>query len=324
MKQFILDLEELLGRGDSMKDTNDQAEIFLWDDESLENLLCGVESSGPRPANLFLPTLRCVEEIFQIYRLGDISMTLSMISALGFKRPLLSLGIARKLEQVMRGIIPQYPLPVIRFDLWALSPLVETIWEFAVEMNEKSLFKEIGNSLYRWFEHLHQYEAARRILQIMIAETEKDGSNFDKAFLINNFAYEYLLEERYLEAAPLFEKAANLFDEAGIRFETANARANYWLCRTADREDFKLAVLEEELPEIEKILVNKEDWRGRKPFILRARIAEERGDLPGAIFMVQQAIKLGERSNTQYPELDRQYLDQLEGKMRKGEKSQRT
>jgi tetratricopeptide (TPR) repeat protein len=313
-KQAILEFEKPLGKSVQQSEVKDERLIYFFDDESLESLLYGQKYPESIPANLYLSSQKSVKEILQVYEQGDMAKTIQLLRALGFKRPSLSLESARQLVQVIKIMVPQYPLPVIRFDLWALSPLIETIWELAIEKNEQKLKLEIGFALYRWLEHLHQYEAARGVLQALINEYDQYGLASDKAIFVNNYAYEYLLEERYAEAAPFFEEAASLFNEAGDRFETANARANYWICLTAKGPITNLSGLEEALPEIEEMLLKKKDWRGRKPLFLRARMAEEEGNIEEAISLMGKAIESAKESNTQYPVLDRQYLKKLQRK----------
>jgi tetratricopeptide (TPR) repeat protein len=310
-KDFMEVLNELFMTADPPRVNNENAGFF-FDDETLENILYGSESSGPTPANLFLHSRRLVDEIWQVHHQGDISENLSLLSTIGAKKMSLSIPMAFKLAIVLGGIIPQYPLPVIRFDLWALSPLIESLWELALEKKDKDLQSAIGTPLYRWFEHLHQYGAARRILQVLIDRSEDPGDKVEKAVFINNYAYEYLLEEKYAEAAPFFEKAAALFKENSNRFEFANARANYWMCRIAVKPVIDMEVLVEELPEMEGVLIKFRDWRGRKILVLKARMAEEKGNVTEAISWMEQAIEAARESNTQYPELDRVYLKQLQ------------
>ena len=133
--------------------------------------------------------------------------------------------------------------------------------------------------------------------------------------MLNNSAFEYLLEGRWKEATPIFEQAAELFKKTGILFEHANSRANYWICRFESEDLQDMEEIQNELESLRKVLNKKGLWQTRKPLILLAKIEQRRGNIRGAVKLVEQAIESAKGSNTQYPELDRRYLEDLKRKM---------
>lgn len=69
--------------------------------------------------------------------------------------------------------------------------------------------------------------------------------------MTNNLVFEYMLEERWAEAIPIFEEAATIFKEENISFEYENSLANYWTSRFA-LDDF--GEIENTKAELEKLL----------------------------------------------------------------------
>jgi tetratricopeptide (TPR) repeat protein len=189
--------------------------------------------------------------------------------------------------------------------------LIEQIWDLAMEKKDKPLQDVVGTSLYRWYEHQKRFGDARQVLTILLEIDREKGDRLDEAVLTNNFGFEYLLEGRHQEAMPLFEEAARLFKEVNNQFEHFNVRANYWICRLECDDSVELESLEGELKTIERILGSQTDWRARKPLMLRAKLEERKGNIHLAIQLVEQAIEVGKKANTRYPESDARYLGYL-------------
>jgi len=129
--------------------------------------------------------------------------------------------------------------------------------------------------------------------------------------MINNFAFEYLLERKWKEAIPPFERAARILKENGDQTEYANARANYWTCRFECDEVKEVEEVEAELKILSRKLRDSADWHRRKPLVLLAKIEERRGNLDAAVRLVEQAIEACKGGRTRYPELDQTYLNHL-------------
>lgn len=133
----------------------------------------------------------------------------------------------------------------------------------------------------------------------------------DEAITLNNLAFEYLLEGRFKEALLQFEEAANLFQTLGIPAQSANSRANYWICKFESSHLDATDQVEAELRSLAETLTRARYWQARKPMILLARLAEQLGDLDESILCVEKAIQACKGSRTRYPETDAQYLQRL-------------
>lgn len=298
---------------DRVKTQEEMLEL-CFDDEPLDRILYGKKLKGPSRANLFWPALEYSQRIRSAFKEENIEEVLEMASELSSKAHKFSTGMCFDLAMIMKSIIPQYPNPVIETDLRKLCLLLEQMWNHALKTKDIALQRIVGDSLYRLYEHHHQYEDARRVLTRLTEIYREAQHRHDEAAMINNFAYGYLLERRWKEAVPLFEKAARIFEENGDIMDSANSRANYWTCRF-ECDDFKeMNEMEAELKELVKILRRSAIWHKRKPFILLARIEESKGYLAAAILFVKQAIETSGEAKIRDTELDRRYLKDLRAK----------
>ncbi|MBN1567175.1 MAG: hypothetical protein JXA73_04985 [Acidobacteria bacterium] len=291
-----------------------RAPDLVFDDESLEHVLYGKGNKGPTHASLFGGSRKHVGSILDAYRKADIQAIIDAGAALISDGCALSVGTCLQLARIMRGIVPQIPNPIMQFDLLPIRPLIEKIWQIALERNSKGLQKAIGDSLYRWYEHHMRHEEARSILERLIEIHIEEKNRFDEAVDTNNLAFEYLLEGRFREAIPGFEAAAKLFGEIGAAAQGANSLANCWMCRfeCGDLED--MSRVEAELLQLAKVLGKAGCWQARKPLVLLARIAEQQGKIQEAIVLVKRAIEACDGSGTRYPEMDGLDLHKLEQK----------
>ena len=217
-----------------------------------------------------------------------------------------------RLTSSIKDLVPNCPNPCLGNDLTPLGPLLQQMWQSALKAEDKRLQQELGTVLYRWYEHCEQYEGARGVLTVLIDINRERGDRANQAVMLNNFAFEYLLEGKWQEAIPLFEQAATIFQDKGDEYECANARANYWTCRFECDDLADLDQVEEELKTLRDILMRRTSWHLRKSFILLAKIEEQRGNTEDAIQLVEQAIEASRGSNTRYPALDANYLRDLQ------------
>jgi len=294
-----------------------QNQEFYFDDEPLERILYGAELNGPSPANLYAPSHKYVQKIITSCREQNLADLISALSALAEVGLLISIETCHQLVEAIGKLFPYYPNPVVIHDITDLELLLVYIWERALEKQDVLLLSSVGIPLFRWYEHHGKYEEARQILNKLIEIDSEFNFRASKAIHINNFAFEYLLERRWNDAIPHFLVAAALFEELGIPFEAANARANYWICRFELDEVDDIESVETELNAIYKILNGAKRWYERKPLILFAKIEERRGNIVKAITLVEKAIESAKDSNTKYPEIDRQYLEHLMLKRRR-------
>lgn len=220
----------------------------------------------------------------------------------------LSKNIYFELNEYLRELIPNFPKPDLKYDIRNFSEIIENIWIFA---GNYGLEERFGVIVYRWYEHNGNYPKAREILQNLIDIAEKNNDILKKGMYTNDFAFEYLLEQNWKEAAKKFKEAEELFrgkDE--ILFY--NAKANHWTCKIENNDIDNIEAIEQELKSIlEKLRLSNSPWHVRKPYILLAKLEERKGNIEKAIEHVEKALSLTQTSTTLYPEEDRKYLNKL-------------
>jgi len=289
---------------------------FVFDDEPLEQILYGKELGGPTSASLYLPALKYIQGISHALRNRKINDAAEKASELKEKGYPICAAMCFELASIIRDIVPAYPNPVMELDLSDLGDLVDTIWDTAKKSKDNNLQDAAGTVIYHWYEHYQRYEDARQILGRLIEICREQGNQNDEAIMINNLAFEYLLEGRYEKATPMFGKASEILRQNGDMYQAANSRANHWECRFNTEVIEEVVCAETELREISNILGDRLGRHARKPLILLARIEAHRGNIEQAIRLVQRAISVCENSKTRYPELDTEYLEQLKSQMR--------
>jgi tetratricopeptide (TPR) repeat protein len=289
-------------------------EIF-FDDEPLERILYGQELQGPTRANLFYPATELARKILRASLEGKMEDILENASRLAGPEHPLSLGVCFELTEIMRAIVPDYPNPILPFDLSSLGPLLRRIWNYSLEPENRELQGSIGTPLYRWYEHHRRYDEARQILLALIAKYRKNGDRVDDAVMTNNLAFQYMHEARWREAMHLFAEAATLFKEINFSFDHANSRANYWTCGVEILGPDEFDMAEKEMRDFTQILSKFNDWHSRKPYFVLAKIEERRGNVSKAIQLVEKAIQVCKDGKTRYPELDAKYLGYLKNRL---------
>jgi tetratricopeptide (TPR) repeat protein len=305
-----VDSEEAVALIIQAENTNDPKE-FLFDDEPLENILYGADLKGPSPANLFLPAWKNVRKILTACKEEKLTDIISAASELANSDIRISGEMCYQISEAIGRFFPYYPNPVMKQDLSTLKDLFEKIWRLTSERPDVIHQDKAGTLLYRFYEYHGQYEDARRVLSRLIQISKDQNDKKGEALYTNNFAFEYLLEERWEEAIPYFEEAARMFKEAEIPFEFYNARANYWICKYHLGQLDDIERMETELKEILSKFKGSGRWYERKPLILLAKIEENRGNIHKAMALVEKAIESTRDSNTRYPEIDAEYLDHL-------------
>ncbi|MBC8459568.1 MAG: tetratricopeptide repeat protein [Deltaproteobacteria bacterium] len=307
--RWIDELLDLLGVKDCPGET--QEGEFYFDDEPIERILYGAALRGPSPANLFLPAWKNVRGILTACKEGNVTDIISAASELAGSDILFSGEMCYRISEAIGQFFPYYPNPVMKQDLSSLKALFEKIWRLTSEWQDVNLQHKTGTLLYRYYEYHRQYDEARQVLSRLIEISKDHNDRKDEALYMNNFGFEYLLEERWEEAIPYFEEAARIFQETNIAFEFLNARANYWLCRFELGNLDDVESIEMELKEILHGFKGSRRWYERKPLILLAKIEEKRGNIDKAIDLVKKSIKSAKDSNTRYPEIDTKYLNHL-------------
>ena len=297
--------------GDKSRQWDSETPEIVFDDQPLGCVLYGQAGDGQTPASLFRHARGFVNLARDAYRAGEVGTVIDVCKVLAAGDISISLGMCFDLAGVLTRIVPQIPNPVLQYDLAPICPLLEKIWELALERNNESLLLSIAWPSFRCHEHYGQYEKARKVLRWLLETSRHNGNRREEALILNNLGFEYLLEGRIQEALHDFEEAANLFESLAIPEESANSRTNCWICKFESSDLDVSDQVETELRSLEKILTRANYWQARKPMILLARIAEQRGDLEESILWVEKAIQTCEGSGTRYPETDAQYLQRL-------------
>ncbi len=281
---------------------------LVFDDEPLEDLLYGKRERGPTSASLFIQSRKHLAGIQEAYKKGDIQAVIDESQKLVFAGCAISVGTCAQIAGIMRKIVPHIPNPVMRFDLAPLKPLLEKIWQTGMEKRDDSLLKKAGTSLYQWYQHHQHYEKARSVMRTLIDIHVREGDRSEEAVTRNNYAFEYFLEGRFLEAIPEFDKAVVIFEQMREEGQCANSRANSWMCRYELGDLGEIRQTETELRRLAGILKREKLWQARKPLILLARIAERDSRIEEAIALVEQAVEACKHTHTHYPEMDGKYL----------------
>jgi tetratricopeptide (TPR) repeat protein len=297
----------------------DKRKKFFFDDEPLKDILYGKKGFGATLANKFLKASEYLEKINSPECRGNKPKTIKYLKDLSDKGHPISVGLCRELTTVLNSIIPIYPRPKNYKDFSGIGPLVKKMWDVAVRSGDRYLQKNLAPSVYRWYEAFGYFSNSRLDLMRLLHFAQEDNYIFSEAIWTNNLAFDFLSDGNYMEAIPLFERAAEIFDENSFRGEYANSRANYWMCFFEPKEfdKDKIEEIETELKEIIKDIDHKSIWHRRKPFIIKAKVEEQRGHIRRAIKFAQRAVFVCKYSNTQYPELDRKYIQQLQEKNKK-------
>jgi tetratricopeptide (TPR) repeat protein len=284
---------------------------LVFDDEPLDRILYGIGETGPTPASYYAVGRLYLRQISEALTKKNQAAVIEACADLAACKCPISIGMCSRLAAIFGTIIPMVPNPVLSIDLRPLRPLLELIWEIALSKGNDALKAQIAIPLFRWFEHYGIYDEARRILSIDAHISADQGDRNGEAISLNNLGFEYLLEDRFPEALPYFDRAARLFEQTGAKAEQANSRANYLICMFQNIDVSDAGPLEAELQQLAELLRRRGFWQERKPLILLARIREKQGKIDEAIELVKRAIKSATGSGTRYPEEDAQYLGRL-------------
>jgi tetratricopeptide (TPR) repeat protein len=293
---------------------------YLFDDEPLDRILYGdsgqeMDCAGPTRANLFFPAVSHIKGIEQLLEMGLDQEAIDKAAEIGAADNPLPAATAQRLLFLLDYLFPNHPKPVVRGNVGSLGILLEKLWDLALESKNEVFVYYSGTKLYRWYEYQRRFDDARHIVGHLMEQCRMKGLRQDEAVMINNYGFDYLLEERWDEAIPYFETAAGMFEECGDGFNHANARANYWTCFVESRLSDIDEVHVEELRNLAEILKCSSSWHRRKPLISLARVEERRGNLTEAVKLVEQAIALADDGKITYPDEDRLYLAELMHKM---------
>lgn len=286
-----------------------QTELF-FDDLPLEHILYGERAEGPTQASIFREADVMVQEIIEVWSTGDMEKTIQKASQLPFDQMMPSLHACSKMREVLRSIVPNYPRPILGLDISALGPVLEALRQRAADLGVELLKLKYDELLYRWFEHMGRYGEAREILKGIIPLVAKRGDRAYLAVMINNYAFEFLLQKRWRYAIPLFGAAAKLFRDIDIG-EYANARSNQLFCELESSHFGFNETTVEELETLADILEIEDSWHKRKPIMLLARIYELKGKMESAFELAKKALRPPVNRNSWYYKEDIEFVKRM-------------
>ncbi|MCU7809787.1 MAG: tetratricopeptide repeat protein [Candidatus Thiodiazotropha sp. (ex Notomyrtea botanica)] len=289
-------------------------ERLVFDDEPLDGILYGTPVSEPTPADCFLPIKAHMQRIHTTLDNHNVAGLISALNAITRNDMALHRPVCDELVHAMGILIPSNPVPLLEKDNASLIPLLEKIWALPYSASEYNRQNAVGNRLHRIYEHQHRYAEARAILTNLTRLAQVKGDQDSEATCYNNKAFDYLLEERYKDAMPLFQSAEQLFFKNNDNFSAANSRANYLTCVFSLRPVRELIDYEAELIELARTLSENNDWRARKSYVLLSRIREFLEDRQMAIDYMRHAINASIDDNLQWTAIDQARLAELEAK----------
>lgn len=154
---------------------------------------------------------------------------------------------------------------------------------------------------------------------IKTVTSKNKGKTEEEAILINNLGYEYILEQKWKEAEPLFKEAMEIFNNLRNKGEYNNAKTNYITCKIERDQIGDIETMKQELMSLAEELNSTGNYRyRRKPYIMLAKLEEKKGNIEGAIVFVEKALSIPKDVDTTYPEEDRKHLDNLRKKLSVG------
>jgi len=292
-------------------------EELYFDDEPMEQILYGKGTGGPfgpSLANLYLSTCRSLREIKHLCEEGKMSEAVELSAELGRSGVALCASHVMELNPLMSKIVGRPAMIRLAWNIVPLEPLIQRLWQLIQAQEKMALYVAVEPWIYRFYEHQKRYPEARLLQRGFIRFYRSQDNREREAGTLNNLAFEYHLEEKWSEAAPLFEEAAKIYEDVGNYPDHANSRANYWICRLFglhDVEEDDMASLWIDMKKFDNSIGQPGSWHERKPLLLMAKMMERRGRLEKAVRLVKKAIESSEGQGTRYGEIDRHYLEQL-------------
>lgn len=286
---------------------------YIFNDVPMEEILYGRETSAAglmASADIYLPALGYYNSMKRFSEAGDIDGIIGTASELGESGHPVSAYLCERIANMLRRFIPEHTLPVMEHDLSRLGKLLESMWGMCLEHTLKDLYAGIGMLMSRWCQHHHRHEEARQVLSVLVRHFHKEHDKLSEANSLNDYGLQFILDERWSEAIPLFEQASEICLGIDEEIGYAIARSNYWICRFRCDPVDTLAQNEPELLTLAYTLMKTGDkvWHARKPFSLLARVEENRGNVSGAIEYARLALAADKTVGTHYAQEDEAYL----------------
>lgn len=291
----------------------DVPDDLVFDDEPIESVLYGHQSSPPTPSSIFQPA----REI--LIRLRSTSTDTKSEEALQTYIRFLNDGypvskeLFVSLTSTASSLLPVWPKPLSPDMPHSVGRLMECLWRHANEKGDDELKSIAGIRLWEWYEYTKHYADARIVL-LALEDIYRDRyEQTSIPAIINNLAFQFQKECMWKEAIVHFDRAACLANELGLKPDFANSRANYWGCRF-ELEGIDICGLM--VPELRRLgaVLREAKWKAgeRKVLVLLARAEATLGNHQVGIPLLEQAIALDVSQNSMYLEQDQKLLRDLQ------------
>lgn len=291
-----------------------RANPLVFDDEPLEAPLHGEHSDGPSLSSIFVDSDQLIEEADRKLNSDDISGAIEVMAELFESGLDVPIRACERFVSALRDLVPNIPRPIVSPLAASAEPGILWIFEYAQRTKDGGLVQDSGSFLYRLYESQAKYDRARAILRVMIKFAKADGNKQIEASLINNYGYEYLLEENFKQAEVEFKRAYKIFKRIEDHFDMANTQANLLICRFGARPEDQWGDLQADLKKTNLVLSKFGDWRARKTLMLLARYAESRGLVGSATGWARRAVVATGSQPSQHRLDDIAYLEDLESR----------
>ena len=270
------------------------------------------DAPGPTPPLASETAHPLVEAVQRAVATGNTAGALTRARAALDRNAALPLGACAALLRALDPLLPDCPRPIIAHDPEAIEAVLLGIGERARRFQDPCLEDAVATPLFRLYEGIGRYDRARSVLAARLEAASRGRETPVSGSLINNHAYEDLLEGQYGRAAAGFARAQAAFERDGGEGETANVRANILTCRFAMLPPGRWRELLPELRCVNRLLYERRDWRTRKTLMLLARHAEARGRRAAAIGWARRAVRAAAGIATRHRVEDEAYLRSLE------------
>lgn len=285
---------------------------LVYDDQDLDQVLYGEPQDNLPPVSIFSGK----HDLFP--KEGDtavlpLDVVIKGVELLNEGVPLSNGDLAR-LTLFARRCLPVWPHPPKEPISPRVGDLLDRLQTIARERANDDLRRDACLLRWEYHEWRGEYGLARDALAIVMQIYDRKGNEKEYGCALNNYAYQYQKERKWVEAAREYERAASIFKRIGDDTNYTNSQQNYWECRF---EVDGLESVEFMKPEVERLVTSmhrRNDWRQRKGFLILAKIAEAENNLEDAVRLATLAVAVDKAANTIYLEQDSAYLAQLEEK----------
>ena len=289
------------------------------DDEACESIACDSPEDRTTNPNAADETLKVLDEIKHCAYSGNEVRTLALMEWLLRSELPIFVDDLRTLTRAFRSVVYDCPKPVVADAVIEHRFLLDKIINLAKQYEADGVVLMATTLRYRIYEACGEYEHARTLIDKLRDQTDKEENCFQFAQLTNNYGYEFLLEDDYLEAKPYFIESLALFQSLDTNIDIANAQANLLTCQFALLPSHDWEALLPMLRKAQRVLYLENDWRIRKTMRLFAALAEARQRHTVAIAWARRAANASRHIPTQLHLDDITYLESLHGKRLQGD-----